>query len=494
MFQGTGSGVGKSIVAAAMCRILARKGVSVAPFKAQNMALNSFVTADGKEMGRAQVFQAQACGLIPDVRMNPVLLKPSSDSRSQVIVMGSPCEHLGARDYYRRSQEHWHAVRQAYDSLSSQFDVMVIEGAGSPAEINLRNTDIVNMRMADYAGAAVVLVADIDRGGVFASLKGTYDLVGDRYRHLIKAFLINKFRGDVSLLEPGIKMFYDIVPVPVLGVLPWFRNIHVDEEDGVFVEKIESKGKNGSADLKVVIARVPRISNFTDFFPVGLEPDVELVLSDDPDTLFEADVLIIPGTKATTSDLEFLKGLGWEKRILDFVNNGGVVAGICGGFQMLGISIWDDIGSDGRPGKYNGFGLLPLETEMVMEKALRQISIVVDCPSLSNGPMLIDGYEIHMGRSRLQRHSKDICSIASGDSEIFIFHKKLGILGTYIHGIFDNDRFRRAFLNLARKRKGLAPMPVSINYARYQLDQFDRLADWLESNSNIDELLKLVDV
>ena len=486
--------MGKSVVVAAMCRLLARRGIRVAPFKAQNMALNSFVTADGKEMGRAQVFQAEACGLLPDVRMNPVLLKPSSDARSQVILMGRPCEHLGARDYYRRSQEHWQVVRDAYDSLAGEFDVIVMEGAGSPAEINLRETDIVNMKMADYATASVVVVADIDRGGVFASLKGTYDLVENRYRHLIKAFIINKFRGDVRLLEPGINMFATIVPVPVFGVLPWFHDIHVDEEDGVFVKKIESKKGVDHSGLKVVIAGLPRISNFTDFSPFGLEPDVDVVLCSDPEELVDADILIIPGTKATTSDLEFMKERGWEDQIASFIKRGGVVAGICGGFQMLGSTISDRLGSDGKPGEYSGFGLLPLSTEMVEKKALRQLSVRVECELLSHEPMTINGYEIHMGRSRLQGPAKDIYSIGHEGEEIFLFHKRFGILGTYIHGIFDNDDFRRTFLNLARKRKGLKPLPVSFSYRQFRTEHFDRLADWLESNSKVDELLRLIDV
>ncbi len=495
MFQGTGSGVGKSIVVAAMCRLLSRRGVKVAPFKAQNMALNSFVTGDGKEMGRAQVFQAEACGLLPDVRMNPVLLKPSADARSQVIVMGEPFEHLSARDYYQRSKAHWEVVRKAYDSLSSEYEVIVVEGAGSPAEINLRKTDIVNMTTAEYAGASVLIVADIDRGGVFASLKGTFDLVEERFRPLIKGFIINKFRGDRGLLEPGIEMFFDIVPVPVLGVLPWFHDIHVDEEDGVFVGKIQARSAKRVDALRICVARLPRISNFTDFSALSLEEDVEVVLSEDPRELLSSDIAILPGTKATTSDLLFLKSRGWDRALKKFVERGGIVAGICGGFQMLGLTVSDRLGTDGPPGTYEGFGLLPMDTKMSGKKVLKQLEICIPSPLLHQGEINVTGYEIHMGRSVPRGDiSGNLYSVGSGDCHVFVWDGERGILGTYIHGIFDNDLFRRAFLDFARKRKGLEPLSATFNYRDYRLKQFDKLADWLEENSDTEELLRLVDV
>ncbi len=497
MFQGTGSGVGKSIVVAAMCRLLRNKGVKVAPFKAQNMALNSFVTGDGKEMGRAQVFQAEACGLLPDVRMNPVLLKPSADARSQVILMGEPREHLGALDYYKRSRIHWQVVTEAYDSLSQEYDVIVIEGAGSPAEINLQETDIVNMKMANYAGSSVIIVADIDKGGVFASLKGTYDLIQEEYRHLVKGFLINKFRGDVRLLEPGLEMFFRLVPVPVMGVLPWFHDILVDEEDGVFVNKLESGAGHDRADkLRVCIVRLPRISNFTDFTPLGLEPDVEIFLSQDPHVLSRCDLVILPGTKATTSDLEFLAKKGWTGALSDFIGSGGAVVGICGGFQMLGERINDPFGSDGSPGEYQGFGLLPVATEMASKKVLKQLNTEVICKDLCDKPMEIKGYEIHMGRSYLTKEGPaDVCVFEAQGGQIRgIFDGSRRVFGTYVHGIFDNDLFRRSFLNFVRKGKGFGPLPVRLNYREYRLSQFDRLAEWLSSNCDVDKLLGLVDV
>ncbi len=489
MFQGTGSGVGKSIIVAAFCRALKRRGIRVAPFKAQNMALNSFVTADGKEMGRAQVFQAEACGLVPDVRMNPVLLKPSADSTSQVILMGQARGHLSAVSYYERSRIHWDVVTRAYDSLAKDYEVIVMEGAGSPAEINLQKTDIVNMKMAEYAGAPVIIVSDIDRGGVFASLKGTFDLVRPRHRSLIKAFLINKFRGDVRLLEPGIEMFGQIVPVPVLGVLPWFRDIHVDEEDGVFVKRLASKDHT-SADLEIAVIRLPRISNFTDFSPFSFEPGVGIKIVANPQEAAGCHMIIIPGTKATTSDLAFLRDKGWFEWLERFVCGDGLIVGICGGYQMLGQEIVDEYGTDGRAGTYKGLSLLPVHTVMAPEKTLRQVRFGLFNPALSRQEMEIQGYEIHMGRT----WCKEECEgLGQGlGPEIGVFDEKRGVLGTYIHGIFENDTFRSALLNLVRRRHGMKEVSSSFNYKRFKALQFDLLADWFEGACDMESLIGIL--
>ena len=499
MFQGTGSGVGKSIVAAAMCRALARRGIKVAPFKAQNMALNSFVTADGKEMGRAQVFQAEACGLLPDIRMNPVLLKPSADSKSQVILMGEPSEHLAAARYYKRSELHWQVVCQAYDSLAAEFDAIVLEGAGSPAEINLQKTDIVNMRMANYAGAGVVIIADIDKGGVFAAMKGTYDLIPPEYRHLLKGFLINKFRGDVRLLRPGIKMFRKIVPIPVMGVLPWFTDIHVDEEDGVFVENLVSRGPAG--DLRISVVKLPRISNFTDFAPLSLEPGVDLRLASTWKEAEESHVIIIPGTKATISDLEFLRNTGWVRMFDRFLSNRGLLVGICGGYQMLGMTIRDDSGTDGTPGTYAGLGYLPVHTVMRHKKTLRQVILNISSRAFGQAPIKISGYEIHMGDTchagdSANKTSTELEDIGLGKGlgpQTGLFDIEQGVMGTYIHGIFDNDEFRQVFLDHARQRHGLPPHISGLKYREFRTAQFDRLADWIEKSSRIDTMIELMD-
>ena len=351
------------------------------------------------------------------------------------------------------------------------------------------------MTTAEYAGASVLIVADIDRGGVFASLKGTFDLVEKRFRSLIKGFIINKFRGDRGLLEPGIEMFSQMVPVPVLGVLPWFHDIHVDEEDGVFVGKIESRSVKRGDALRICVARLPRISNFTDFSALSFEEDVEMVLSEDPRELLSSDIAILPGTKATTSDLFFLKSRGWDRGLNKFVEKGGVVAGICGGFQMLGLTVSDRHGTDGPPGTYEGFGLLPMDTKMSGEKVLKQVDISIPSRLFHQGEINVTGYEIHMGRSMPRENiSGDLYLVGSGDGHVFVWDGKRGILGTYIHGIFDNDLFRRAFLDFARKRKGLEPLSSTFNYRKYRLGQFDRLADWLEENGNTKKLLRLVDV
>ncbi|NDY43599.1 cobyric acid synthase, partial [Dissulfurirhabdus thermomarina] len=326
MFQGTGSGVGKSVAAAAFCRVLARRGVRVVPFKAQNMALNSFVTPDGKEMGRAQVFQAEACGLAPDVRMNPILLKPSADAASQVIVMGEAVGHYSARAYYQEFEAHRRVAREAFDALAAEYEVVVLEGAGSPAEINLQDTDLVNMDMAAHARAPVVLVGDIDRGGVFAWIKGTYDLIPEAHRGLVAGFLVNKFRGDPGLLRPGIEAFARLVPVPCLGVLPMFRDIEVDQEDGVHVEALERRGAR--RPIRVVVVRPERISNFTDFGSLAAEPDVSLVFARRPEEAEGADCLVLPGTKATMADLEILRRAGWGEALAAAAADGVPVVGL----------------------------------------------------------------------------------------------------------------------------------------------------------------------
>ncbi len=487
MFQGTGSGVGKSIVAAAMCRVLAKRGVSVAPFKAQNMALNSFVTHDGLEMGRAQVFQAEACGLEPDVRMNPVLLKPSADSKSQVILMGRPKGHYNARNYYKNHLHHLAVARDAYDSLASEYDVIVLEGAGSPAEINLQKTDLVNMAMAEYSQAMVILVGDIDRGGVFAWLKGTYDLIQKDHRPLIAGYVINKFRGDPTLLKPGIKQFEAITPIPCLGVLPWFDNITVDQEDGVFVQALNS----AKGPVKVSVIHLPRISNFTDFAPLAFEEDVALSFPKLPEQLGECDCLIIPGTKATRDDLKFLEASGWFDKIYALATDRVVIVGVCGGYQMLGIEVRDPDGVEGPPGTSAGLGLLPVVTEMHGKKKLSQTVTSISCPPFSSGkPVNARGYEIHMGRT----WRTDGTSIGKREAETSLIcsNKEGTVVGTYLHGLFENDDLRRNFIDFLRLRKGLEPLKEAKSYQHFRKEQLDKLAEWMEENCDLPKLLELV--
>jgi cobyric acid synthase CobQ len=511
MFQGTSSGVGKSILAAALCRALRNRGIKVAPFKAQNMALNSFVTPDGREMGRAQVFQAEACGLAPDCRMNPILLKPTADAKSQVIIMGHPAADLEARGYYRRSERHFSVVKEAYDSLSSEYEIMVIEGAGSPAEIILQDTDIVNMRMARHADAAVLIVGDIDKGGVFAALKGTYDLLRAEDQPLVKGFLINKFRGDPSLLEPAFDLFKGFSQVPILGVLPWFSHIETDEEDGVFVDKIERVPDRPDRVTIGVIA-LGRISNFTDFAPLCAEQDVEMRLVSRPGQLEGCDLVIIPGTKATTSDLEAMRETGLFSAILEARKRGVVIIGICGGFQMLGLGISDPLGTDGRPGNYRGLGLLEVETEMEGRKFLHLTETKISWPELlgSQEPMHVSGYEIHMGRTTFcqrgpqgqspsgeeeERGKRRLEQIEKGTLSRSYLLGALSedglVMGTYLHGIFENDEFRWHLLNAIRERKGLSAITKRPSYKEARQENLDRLARWFEDAVDVEHLMKM---
>ncbi len=501
MFQGTGSGVGKSVVAAALCRCLKNMGYRVAPFKAQNMALNSYVTADGREMGRAQVFQAEACGLPPDCRMNPVLLKPTADAKSQVILMGRPVADLRARDYYRRARHHFHIVKEAYDSLSAEFDIMVIEGAGSPAEINLQETDIVNMRMAHYANASVFIVGDIDRGGVFAALKGTYDLIPDRYKFLVKGHVINRFRGDISLLLPAFEMFRKFNPVPIAGVLPWFHDIPTDEEDGVFLDKIETEG--GPDKINVAVVGLKRISNFTDFLPLSMERDLAIKIARSPGQIETADMVIIPGTKATTMDLKFLEDTGMDRAINQAAHAGKMVIGICGGYQMLGSEIDDPHGSDGPPGRYRGLGLLPLITCMESQKTLVLTEREIHWPTvLGNSPLTVSGYEIHMGATSPLEHWGTGCNPLDTDTDdspdrrnpIGFFSRDGMIMGTYLHGIFENHEFRTKLLNFLRSQKGLPPVTQRMNYRREKEKNLDRLGDWFARSMNLKNFLKMAGI
>ncbi len=500
MFQGTGSGVGKSLCVAAFCRILSRQGINVVPFKAQNMALNSFVTYDGLEMGRAQVYQAEACGLSPDVRMNPILLKPTGEAGSQVIVMGKPTGNLSARNYYEQYEQHLKAARQAYDSLACDYEVIVIEGAGSPAEINLQKTDIVNMQMARYADAPVVIVGDIDRGGVFAWLKGTFDLVQEADRERIAGFLINKFRGDVSLLRPGLEMFRQVVDRPILGVLPWFSDITVDQEDGVFVSDVGVK--RAGQVVSIAVVELPRISNFTDFAPLSFEKDVSLCFVKRPEELGDCDCLVIPGTKNTCSDMKYLEETGWFHKIKELAVHGKEIVGICGGYQMLGVEVSDPFGIDGgMVGGLSvaaGIGLLPVATVMSREKHLSQSRVRL-APAFAGRQMEVSGYEIHMGVTSLaediagQEASAHVIPVSDCQGvEMGCMRVDKAVWGVYLHGIFENDLFRRGFVDKLRGRKGLRPVETPSSYGQFREEQLDRLAMWMRAGCDLEHLIGLL--
>ena len=390
---GTGSDVGKSIVATALCRIFRNMGISVAPFKAQNMSNNSFVTREGGEMGRAQVVQAEAAGVEPHVDMNPVLLKPGTDQAAQVVVQGQPCGTRTARDYFSSTDALYEKSCESLDRLQQDYDLVVMEGAGSCAEVNLRSRDFVNFKIAHHVDAPVILVADIDRGGVFAQIVGTLAVLSEEDRSRIKAVIVNRFRGDASLFDDGIKYLEQRTGLPVLGLIPWFRHIEVDSEDGVPLDFILDPVHDPvPGKVYFAVIRLPHISNFTDFAPLNREPWGEVHYLSKPRPLGSYDVLILPGTKNTRGDREWLRTTGWDSYINDHAARGGAIVGICGGYQILGRQISDPEGVEGPAGAQEGLGLLDVDTELAQAKTLARSVGVVEkdgCP--------VSGYEIHMG-------------------------------------------------------------------------------------------------
>ncbi|HXM09170.1 MAG TPA: cobyric acid synthase [Terriglobales bacterium] len=456
MVQGTGSYVGKSVVTAALCRYFFKRGYRVAPFKAQNMSNNSHVTADGGEIGRAQAFQAAACGIEPTVAMNPVLLKPSGDMGTQVVVLGKPVAMMCAREYHQYQPQLIPIVQQSFAKLASEYDLVVIEGAGSPAEINLRRFDITNMAMAKLANAPVLLVGDIHVGGVFAWLVGTLELLQPDERALVKAFVINKFRGDLSLLDDGISFLEERTGKKTLGVLPFVPNLPVDEEDGVREPPSREASVNAANTLNVSVIRLPRISNSTDFEALANEPDVTLrYLSSVPESIQSIpDAVILPGTKSTVDDLAFLRSSGLETYLRWIRGMKVPLVGICGGFQMLGTRILDPGNVEASETATEGLGFLPVVTEFEARKQTVRVRGV----SLQSGAE-ITGYEIHMGQTRHAEDMRPLFRISEehGDSE----ERYEGcvssdglVWGTYIHGLFDSAAFRREFLNQLRVRQG----------------------------------------
>lgn len=491
MVQGTASHVGKSMLVAAFCRILRQDGYHVAPFKAQNMSLNSFITVEGGEMGRAQVVQAEAAGLTPHVDMNPVLIKPNTDVGAQVIIHGRVYQNMSAHLYHEFKKKAVTFVRQSFRRLSEKYDFIVIEGAGSPAEINLRENDIVNMGMAEIADCPVILAGDIDRGGVFASLVGTVELLTNDERQRIKGFIINKFRGDISLLKPGLDFLEEKTGVPVLGTIPCFKDIYIPEEDGVSLERLLPPGGNGKIEIAVV--RLPRISNFTDFDPFEREPDIRLRYVNYDDKIGSADVVVIPGTKNTIDDLNYLHNSGYVQEILNHHRGGGSVVGICGGYQMLGEYIEDPCHIETSLGSMNGIGLLPIRTVIEKEKMTSQVSAKIH-PSnpIFNNTDELKGYEIHMGRTEL-RNEKYMFEIIRREEKRTSapdgFISSDGrVWGTYIHGIFDNDGFREDFVNRVMLTKGISASSkahASFSFQEFKETQYDALAKVVRDNTDM---------
>ncbi|UQZ89090.1 cobyric acid synthase CobQ [Deltaproteobacteria bacterium Smac51] len=490
MVVGTASSVGKSLLVTAFCRIFKRHGYTVAPFKSQNMSLNSFVTPEGHEMGRAQVSQAEAAGLVPSALMNPILLKPTTNSKSQVIVNGKVYGNMSATEYYAFKDNLRPQVMEAYNKLAAQYDMVVIEGAGSPAEINLMDNDFVNMGMAAMADAPVVLAGDIDRGGVFASLYGTVKLLPPDDQARIKGLIINKFRGDVKILEPGLRQIEELLNIPVLGVIPYGK-FAIDEEDSL-TDRFSCGGRGGAVNITVL--RLPRISNFTDFAVFDSLPDVSLTYADDAAGLEQADMVIIPGSKNTIEDMEHLERSGFSEKLKRLAASGRVIAGICGGFQILGRMIHDPHGVESPLGSISGLGLLDVETHFAQDKHTVQSSLKLRSlpgPLEGCGGQTLSGYEIHMGETEV---GPDVTPLAEERSAGAV-NRAGNVFGSYLHGFFDNLEFTRNLINNIRRAKGLEAAESGegpATYDEFKEREYDRLADMVEEHLPLEKLLKIV--
>jgi adenosylcobyric acid synthase len=478
MIQGTTSDAGKSTLVAGMCRVLYRRGVKVAPFKPQNMALNSAVTADGGEIGRAQAVQAQACGLAAHTDMNPVLLKPNSDTGCQVIIHGKVLGNQEASAYHDYKKTAMEAVLTSYQRLSTQYDCLLVEGAGSPAEINLREGDIANMGFAEAVDCPVILIADIDRGGVFAHIVGTLALMSKSEQQRIVGFVINRFRGDIALLQSGLDWLEQETGKPVLGVLPYLHHFHLEAEDAI--SNNQTQAKSSSNRLKVIVPVLPHISNHTDFDALRLHPNVDFQFIKLGDTILSADLIILPGSKNVRGDIQHLKDFGWQQALTQHLRYGGKVLGICGGFQMLGKAIHDPYAVEGDAGVSVGFAWLAMETTLEKEKQLKQVSA-----KLTFAKAVVTGYEIHMGVSSGEALAQPAL-IIEGRAEGAISLDNQ-IAGTYVHGLFDHAQSCEAWLKWA----GLQQV-AHFDYEQLREQELNRLADCLEAHldwSKLDSFL-----
>ncbi|MBE9224444.1 cobyric acid synthase CobQ [Phormidium sp. LEGE 05292] len=484
MVVGTTSHAGKSLLTAALCRILSRRGWRLAPFKGQNMALNAYVTANGGEIGHAQAVQAWAAGITPAVEMNPILLKPQGDMTSQVIIKGRAVGRATALEYYEQYfQPGWQAITDSLQTLGAEYDLVICEGAGSPAEINLKHRDLTNMRVARHLNANTILVVDIDRGGAFAHVVGTLQLLEPEERALIKGIVINKFRGQRSLLQSGVEWLEKYAGIPVIGVIPWIEHDFPAEDS---LDLFDRPTKKTKGDITIAVIRLPRISNFTDFDPLDAEPTVNLKYVSPKQDLGHPDAVIIPGTKATIADYTILQQTGMVTAIKEYVASGGTVLGICGGYQMLGKVIADPEGIEGNDSqRCEALGLLPLSTLITPQKVVRQRQVTSNYPQFG---LPISGYEIHQGRSR-QLESQGVKPLFD-DPYLGMVDSTESVLGTYLHGIFDNGPWRRAWLNLLRQQRGLHALPNGIsNYREQREAMLDAIADVVESHLDLKPIL-----
>lgn len=485
MFQGTSSNAGKSVLTAALCRILHQDGISVAPFKSQNMSLNSFVTRDGLEMGRAQVVQAQACRIEPEARMNPILLKPNSDTGSQVILLGKPVGNMNVSEYIRFKPHAFETAKRAFDSLAAEHDVVVLEGAGSPAEMNLKHHDIVNMPMARYANAPVLLVGDIDRGGVYASFVGSMEVLNEWERAVVAGFVVNRFRGQEALLQDAHEYVKRHTGLPVLGVVPYLPKLGLPEEDSVTFKAERSQGSSGEIEkVDIALLDLPHLSNFTDLDALRIEPDVNVRIVRSREELGTPDAVILPGSKHVSADLAHLRQSGLAAAVAELAGRGRTeIVGICGGYQMLGQRIEDPhhIESNGKP--VEGLGVLPLSTVMAPEKTLRRVT-----SRHAESGLTVHGYEIHHGQTACADTLAPL--VVRADGEVIGAGSDL-VWGSYLHGIFDEDPFRRWFIDRLRKRRGMSPLGRVM--AAYDLQEsFDRLAEVVRARLDMKQIYRLL--
>lgn len=481
MFLGTASSVGKSTIATAFCRYFKKKGYDVAPFKALNISLNSFVTKEGDEIGRAQVVQAEACEIEPKEYMNPILMKPNVNSKTQVIVRGKVYCTMDSYKYKDLNKYLKDVSKEAFEDICKDHDCIILEGSGSCAEINLRDTDIANMQMAEAADAPVILVADIDRGGVFASIVGTIMLLTEEERKRVKGVIINKFRGKKEYFKPAMKQIEDLINIPVLGVMPYFK-LDIEDEDAV-TEKIKNVRGNG---VDIAVIRLPHMSNFTDFTALSSMDNVNVRYVENKDEIREADVIIIPGSKNTINDLEFIRENGFEEVLKSEINNGKTIFGICGGYQILGKKIKDPLGIEGEPREVEGLGLLEIETTFNKLKNTRQIK------GINTEGIEVSGYEIHNGES-ISLNDNNIW-IRTKDGEVVGMKSPNGkVYGTYLHGIFDEGEFGTNFINNIKEELSIEASK-EFNYKEYKLQQYDELCKLLEENVDMDKVNEIMNL
>ncbi|WP_108670984.1 cobyric acid synthase [Peribacillus acanthi] len=489
MLQGTSSDVGKSLITTALCRIFQEWGYKTAPFKSQNMSNNSYVTMDGKEIGRAQGVQAEAAGVEATVFMNPILLKPKSDQQSDIIFFGESVDHADGREYrdnyYEKGLE---AIEKSLAYLNQHFDIVIMEGAGSPVEINLKSKELVNMKVAELADVPVILIADIDRGGVFASIVGTLQLLSEDERKRVKGIIINKFRGDISLFEDGIQWIEEQTGVKVVGVLPYLQNHGIESEDSLSLQTVFQQ--NDSKPLEIGIVRLPYVSNYTDMEPFLEEDDVRIRWISSPAEFGNPDAIILPGTRSTIQDLQHLQGIGLDRMISEYASSGGTIVGICDGYQMLGEALVDVSGLDtGKPTySIKGLGHLPITTEFhVKKKTIRSTGTLH--PDSGFAPIPVEGYEIHVGVTQVPENVTPLILQASGTEGISLNNGS--IIGTYFHHIFHNDVFRNEWLNRIRIKKGLSPKAV-VPLANYRMEKYKELATHVSENLDMNYIRKLV--